>query len=45
MNGKYYGRLEMRWQEKQAARLEHIKEKKLERGKEHELDKNKRQTA
>ena len=44
MNGKYYGRLEMRWQGKQAARLEHIKEKKLERGKEN-VDKSKRRTA
>lgn len=27
MNGKYYGRLEVRYHKKEAARLEHIKNK------------------
>lgn len=30
MNGKYYGRLEVRYHKREAARLEHIKHKKRE---------------
>lgn len=30
MNGKYYGRLEVRYHKKEAVRLEHIKKQKKE---------------